>query len=74
MRFLLLLCIVNSYKIEVLSTRCYSVNTLCIRNHVKEVETTINKLDYLSHTTITTKYGMTSLITYKEDPSYEPIL
>lgn len=71
MRFLLLLSLVGAYRIETVTTVCFFMNKACFQTHAKEVEVEINKPkpftkeNYITHSTVTSKYSVTSIITYK---------
>jgi len=73
MWFLLFLSLASAYRIETVSTVCFFMNKECFKYHSKEVEVEINKLapfynkeNYIAHSTVTSKYCVTSIITYKE--------
>ena len=73
MRFLLLLSLVGAYRIETVTTVCFFMNKACFQTHAKEVETEINKLapyynkqNYVTHSTVSSKHSVSSIITYKE--------
>lgn len=72
MRFLLFLSLVGAYRIETVTTVCFFMNKACFQTHAKELEDEINKLaptfnkqNYVTHSTVTSKYSVTSIITYK---------
>ena len=55
-----------SYRVETVKTFCFLVNTKCHQDHAKDVEIALNKnINYLSHSTTSTKSGMHTMIVYK---------
>lgn len=73
MWFLLFLSLVGAYRIETVTTVCFFMNKACFQTHAKELEDNINKLapapynkeNYVTHSTVTSKYRVTSFINYK---------
>ena len=55
-----------AYRVETVSTTCFLLSTGgCHRSHAEEVAMAINKGSvYISHSTISTKYGMHTIIVY----------
>ena len=73
MRFLLLLTLVSAYRTETVTTVCFWMNKACFEYHAKELDDNINKLapyynkqNYITHSTVTSKHRVTSIITYKD--------
>ena len=53
------------YRMETVTTRCWLVNQACHAYHAKDVAMSLQP-GYLSHSTTSTKYGMHSIIIYRD--------
>jgi len=53
------------YRMETVNTFCWAVNKACHTAHAKDVAMSLQP-GYLSHSTTSTKYGMHSIIIYRD--------
>jgi len=55
-----------SYRVETVKTLCFFVNAQCHEYHAKDVQIALNNnINYRSHSTTSTTYGMHTMIVYK---------
>ena len=54
-----------AYRMETVTTMCFFVNKECHASHAKDVAMSLQP-GYLSHSTTSTKYGMHSIIIYRD--------
>jgi len=60
-----LLSVALGYRMETVTTMCFFVNKECHTSHAKDVAMSLQP-GYLSHSTTSTKYGMHSIIIYRD--------